>query len=294
MTINHRAGNAALLTFCFVVSSARARAELFELAASGTISSNSSGDATIPVGTPWSFELTYNTSAPDLDFELTTTPDPTFGRFTNEGSPPAMTRFHYKAGTYEVTLDDAGDFGAFSNIHITFTTVHAIDININAPSFPQLAGGPVSFHADFNAFSAAPIFANDGLPTNTALGPASFDVSSITLIPSTGVVTSSVVTSLTLTALPPSANFDGNENVDADDLARWKAGYGVGNARGQGDADVDGDVDGGDFLIWQRQLGTSPPSVGAAVATPEPAGAVLMVLAAMGLRRRGSARSSLD
>src|SRR5262245_22705967 len=38
-----------------------ARASLFSLAASGTISENSSGDSTIPIGTPWSLELTYDT-----------------------------------------------------------------------------------------------------------------------------------------------------------------------------------------------------------------------------------------
>ena len=42
---------------------------------------------------------------------------------------------------------------------ITFTSIHAIDINIHSPAlFPQLAGGPVSFHADFNAFDAAPVW----------------------------------------------------------------------------------------------------------------------------------------
>ena len=81
--------------------------------------------------------------------------------------------------------------------------MNAIDININAPTlFPPLAGGPVSFHADFNAFSTAPIFSSDALPTNTALGPESFDQSTVTLLPPAGVVSSSSLTSLTLTAVP--------------------------------------------------------------------------------------------
>src|SRR5688572_24043214 len=96
-----------------------ARAELFSLSASGTIAVNNSVDATIPVGTPWMFEIIYDTTAPDLDFELTGTPDPTFGRFTNSGAIPALTFFHYRAGSYEVTLDDPSDFGPFSAILIT-------------------------------------------------------------------------------------------------------------------------------------------------------------------------------
>jgi hypothetical protein len=44
-------------------------------------------------------------------------------------------------------------------------------------------------------------------------------------------------------------DFDGDGDVDGDDLADWRAGYGSDTA---GDADGDGDTDGRDFLIWQR------------------------------------------
>ena len=197
--------NAALLFFTLLTLAATpARASLFSLSASGTISSNSSGDSTIPVGTSWTFQLTYETAAPDLDFELTGSPDPTFGRFKNTAAPPALTFFHYTAGGYEVTLDDPADFGMFSDMLISFIgSANAIDINIQAPTlFPQLAGGPVSFHADFNAFSTPPIFTSDALPTNTALGPGNFDQSTVTLLPPAGVVSSNSLTSLTITAVP--------------------------------------------------------------------------------------------
>src|SRR4051794_10633587 len=86
-----------------------AEARLFTLTTSGTISENSSGDSTIPVGTPWSFEFTYDTAAPDIDLQSTGSPDPTFGKFTNTALPPALTFFHYKAGAYEVTLGHPAD-----------------------------------------------------------------------------------------------------------------------------------------------------------------------------------------
>ena len=60
----------------------------------------------------------------------------------------------------------------------------------------------MSFHADFNAFSTAPIFSSDGLPTNTALGPASFDQSTVSLLPPNAEVSGSSLTSLTITAVP--------------------------------------------------------------------------------------------
>src|SRR5215813_432622 len=171
--------------------------------ASGTISEYSSGDSTIPVGTPWTFELVYDTAAPDLDFELTGSPDPTFGRFTNAGAPPALSSFHYRAGDYEVTIGDPVDFGTFSNILVTFTGVHAIDVNIRAPtSFPHLAGGEVAFHADFNDFSSRPIFQSDALPTNPALDLGSFDESTVSLLPPVGDVSSTALTSLAIAPVP--------------------------------------------------------------------------------------------
>jgi uncharacterized protein (TIGR03382 family) len=181
------------------------QAELFSVSASGKIAMNSSADTTLPAGTPWSFEFIYDTAAPDLDFELTGTPDTTFGRFTNTGSTPAITFFHYQAGSYEVTVRDPDDFATFSEIHITFGTVHALDVNIDAPGFfPTLAGGPVSFHADFNDASRS-VFTSDALPTNTAIGLQSFQDVSVTLLPSTGgVITSGLteMTSLKLVSVP--------------------------------------------------------------------------------------------
>jgi glucose/arabinose dehydrogenase len=86
-------------------------------------------------------------------------------------------------------------------------------------------------------------------------------------------------------------DFDGDADVDHDDLAAWTTGFGTsaGATRTQGDADGDGDVDGGDFLAWQQNLGWSslnvdPPSTG----VPEPAAATI-ALVAVGLlaaRRR--------
>ena len=59
-----------------------------------------------------------------------------------------------------------------------------------------------------------------------------------------------------------SADFNGNGAVDAPDLANWTTGFGtVGTAaKPQGDADVDRDVDGTDFLAWQRTFGQTVPS----------------------------------
>jgi hypothetical protein len=75
-------------------------------------------------------------------------------------------------------------------------------------------------------------------------------------------------------------DFDNNDVVDAADLAdKWKPGYGMTGQTNDdnGDADADGDVDGADFLIWQRQLGAVSAGVVAAAAVPEPAAASLLI-----------------
>jgi hypothetical protein len=272
----HPAHASLAVSLLLTLAMTPARASLFKLAASGTISFNSSSDITLAVGTPWTLQLIYDTAAPDLDAEFGGSADPTFGNFNNTASPPALRAFHYQAGDYEVRIDDPASFGTFSGIHTTFTTVNALDVNISAPSFfPPLAGGPVSFHADFNAFSTAPIFANDGLPTNTALSAASFDQSSVTLLPPAGAITGSTITSLTLT--PAFAtDFDDDGGVDSDDLVRWQSGFGTGLGLSQGDTDGDGRVDGGDFLRWQRELGSGGAAGAAAV--PEPGAMVLFVV----------------
>jgi hypothetical protein len=91
----------------------------------------------------------------------------------------------------------------------------------------------------------------------------------------------------------PFADFDKSEAVDSGDLHEWFSGFGERNRPGQvaqslGDADGDRDVDGADFLSWQRDLGDMPPDMalfdaaidsaiaGAASAVPEPSGAVLI------------------
>jgi glucose/arabinose dehydrogenase len=79
--------------------------------------------------------------------------------------------------------------------------------------------------------------------------------------------------SVVLTVSPAfTADFDGDNDVDGNDLMQWQSDFGV-NAGS--DADNDGDSDGDDFLQWQRQLGSPLPATPAADAVPEPLSAGL-------------------
>jgi len=103
----------------------------------------------------------------------------------------------------------------------------------------------------------------------------------------------------------PFADFDRSETVDGGDLNRWITGFGEVNraaevAQSLGDANGDRDVDGADFLSWQRDLGETPPDIamfdaaidaavsGAVSAVPEPSAGALIALGmtALAVRRR--------
>jgi hypothetical protein len=77
-----------------------------------------------------------------------------------------------------------------------------------------------------------------------------------------------------------SADFNADSLVGPEDLAIWQAAYGV---SGQGDADGDGDTDGRDYLIWQRQVGSSAFGPAQASTVPEPHVSAVLGLAVMGL-----------
>jgi hypothetical protein len=72
-------------------------------------------------------------------------------------------------------------------------------------------------------------------------------------------------------------DFDGDSVVGSADLGLWKTNFGASAASpSMGDADGSGIVDGNDFLIWQRHVG-SPHSQ---IAAPEPAAMTLLAFAA--------------
>jgi hypothetical protein len=80
-------------------------------------------------------------------------------------------------------------------------------------------------------------------------------------------------------SLTLAADFNGDRVVDQGDLAMWQAAFGT---SGSGDADEDGDTDGDDYLVWQRQVGTAPPPAPFMAAVPEPGALGLATVAAAG------------
>lgn len=72
---------------------------------------------------------------------------------------------------------------------------------------------------------------------------------------------------------PIAGDFNGDGIVNATDLSRWQQDLGNG---GGSDADGDGDTDAADFLVWQRNHGSS--QMLSSLAVPEPATVLLALL----------------
>jgi hypothetical protein len=76
-----------------------------------------------------------------------------------------------------------------------------------------------------------------------------------------------------------SADFDDDNDVDGADFLIWQKNLGLaaGAMSSQGDADGDQDVDEDDLAAWTAQFGSVGPVVAASTATPEPAAALLLL-----------------
>ena len=62
-------------------------------------------------------------------------------------------------------------------------------------------------------------------------------------------------------------DFDGDGDVDSDDLSQWTGDYGI---NGDSDANGDGRSDAADFLIWQQNFGTGVETSSQVQVVPEP------------------------
>lgn len=83
------------------------------------------------------------------------------------------------------------------------------------------------------------------------------------------------------------ADFDDNGLVDGNDFLIWQRN--LGTAGPAGDADGNGQVNAADLGIWKSQFGAAPPAAAALAAVPEPAAALLLGMAGAALafaRRR--------
>ncbi len=94
----------------------------------------------------------------------------------------------------------------------------------------------------------------------------------------TDATTAILLSTLPIVTPDPDADFDNDGDIDGRDFLIWQRGFGL---TGQddntlGDADFSGTIDGADLLVWQDQFGTTP-LLTAVTAVPEPAGILLLL-----------------
>ncbi len=127
-------------------------------------------------------------------------------------------------------------------------------------------------------------FNQSDLPVHFGLGSATqIDELKVVWPDGTEQIIKNLAVDQYLTITTP-GDFDGDHDVDADDLAQWESDYGV---NGNSDSFLDGNSDGLDFLAWQRQFGNGVSPLAAAQVVPEPTSAwLLLSAAAVPCRRR--------
>jgi hypothetical protein len=202
---------------------------------------------------------------------------------------------------------DMDDWGRWSATSLGATTLFNTDKVPNEhPDFPAgAAGTDTGLRLDFTltgaeAFSltATPlddpskVFTGSGTLENPGTGPIDW----IGFLhygeeSNDGFPTDFYIRSLEITgAAAATGDFDNDGDVDGADFLRWQRGLGMtsGAVLGNGDADGDGDVDAADLTVWKQKFG-QPAAAGSAVSAPEPVAIVYWVMGAAALAGRGLA-----
>ncbi len=126
------------------------------------------------------------------------------------------------------------------------------------------------------------LFGHADINASTSLDP-NFPFVEFTLIDNVAITEISAVTE--------DADFDGDNDVDGADFLIWQKGLGTGTTLATGDANGDMAVNDADLAIWSEQYGTGGAATPAAGAVPEPATGLAAVAALAACivtaRRRG-------
>ncbi len=208
-----------------------------------------------------------------FDFDL----DFTSGSFNSAGSGFSITKIHNHVGNTQGSIGDA------DNIDWTAPTV------LNGTVYPE---GLILVNEDNNngeIWMSSPDGSNPQLIGDTAGNFSATESSGILDIsnllgynPASILLTNNQGTNSSLTVLInphaelDNADFDGDGDVDGADFLTWQRNFGTGTLPSQGDAQHDGDVDRFDLEVWQAQYG-NPPPITAVRAVPEPNSMVLML-----------------
>jgi len=143
--------------------------------------------------------------------------------------------------------------------------------------------------AGFNQIDAEGIFESSAL-TEVLFGATSDD----SLNASTERNQNSITPELKISVsdvFEPSANFDMDNDVDGQDFLTWQRGFGI--PSGPGDANGDQLVDATDLAVWEQQFASSQGTLASLNAAPEPSSALLVIVGTLLLFGRPSRQTNM-
>jgi autotransporter-associated beta strand protein len=142
-----------------------------------------------------------------------------------------------------------------------------------------LSATGTALNLDFSATDTIRSLFIDGVaqPTGAygALGNAAADFQN-------GSITGAGLLQVTTLPVLDDADFDADGDIDGDDFLVWQRNVGGSGGLGQGDANGDSTINGDDLTIWRSQF-SGASVVAAASPVPEPTAGVLVLVAMAGL-----------
>ncbi len=193
-----------------------------------------------------------------------------------------LSRFEY-LDDGEWTIVDADDDGMAPIDESTPTGVFDTDTSAAGAVFQVTRTGDDTYNVLLDPLGPGPsftlneTFANPGVPVDW-IEFTMFNIPTDPLL-----ATDFYIRSMEISDAPggADADFDGDGDVDGKDFLAWQKGF---NLTGQtnndnGDADGSGKVDAADLAAWRSQFGT-PPAMAVASNVPEPAGGAIVIAGA--------------
>ena len=89
----------------------------------------------------------------------------------------------------------------------------------------------------------------------------------------------------TVTIVNPSANFDEDTDVDGADFLTWQRGFGADGGLAEGDANSSGFVDAADLVVWEDQYGLPVATLSGLASVPEPQSLSLLICGMLAISR---------
>lgn len=106
-------------------------------------------------------------------------------------------------------------------------------------------------------------------------------------VPSVSYDPLSDLTTIQVGGMADSADFDSDGDVDGEDFLIWQRGFESGSTLAEGDANNDSQVTGADLLIWEEQFGTAPAEMVSVVPEPNFIGmAIVVAMVSLSMRKR--------